>query len=247
MARKRTKSEQAEILNKPVADVADSHPAVRALTDDSFVEKSDVEAFEIGNALRELLTGQRMMTEQVARLSERMDKYEKVAQEFNADKDKFIQEVLDRAEHLKATGEEKDRIIAKGAKQFEDARKNAKANQVHGKLLFEEQLRNMPKETIVSPGVPEIVLQNGQQVPVVAPDVIRIKHKVWMLMPNVPTEVPAIVAERFRQIQRGREELRERQAVLQANLKDTELVRRLAEINKRYGSPTEAMQTGSTA
>lgn len=247
MSKKKTQSEQAELLNKPVKDVAENHQAVRDLMDDSFVTKSDLEVTDITVALRELLRGQKTIGQELHNLRARMDEYDKAAEAFNTDQEKFIQDVFDKAQSLRKTGDEYDKEVAKGVKMFENEIKVAKAEHVNSRLRFEEELRTMSKVTVTSPGVPELVMRNGAQTPVMVPEIIRIKHKQWVLQPGIPTEVPKIVADRYQQILEMRRENQELQNALGAQMKDTELFKKLAEINKKYGAGPDRFPIGSTA
>jgi hypothetical protein len=69
-------------------------------------------------------------------------------------------------------------------------------------------------------------------------DEIKIKHRKWILQPGVPTEVPKLVADEFRQRQKARQELYERKALLNATVpKDNMVVaQEWSKIRKKYGS-----------
>lgn len=243
---RRRRSEQAELLNRPVSDLKDQQ-VVKDLLSDEFVQASDAKASEVTVALAELIRGQKMMTEELTRVRQRMNAYDEAAAKFDADREKFIQEVMDNAEKLRVTGEKLDKVIAEGVRDYQDKVQEAKAEGVHERLKFEEALRDMPRETITAPGIIETVMRNGVPTPVITPEVIRIKHKAWVLQPNTPTEVPEIVAIRYRQILRGRQENSELKGVLGANMKDTEISRALQRINEKYGSGTDSFPVGSTA
>lgn len=247
MSKKKTQAEQEALLNKDVKSLNENSPAVRALTDDSFPEKSDLEVSEITVALRELLRGQKTIGQELSNLRARMDEYDKASEAFNKDQEKFIQEVFDKAQSLRKTGDEYDKEVAKGVKMFENEIKVARAEHVNARLKFEEELRTMPKVTVTSPGVPEIVMRNGAQTPVLFPETIKIKHKTWTLQPGAPTEVPKIVADRYQQILEMRRENQELQSALGAQMKDTELFKKLREINEKYGAGPDRFPIGSTA
>lgn len=241
MSKKRTKAEQAELLNRPVEDFKDQQ-VVKDLMSEDFAAKSDLEALDVTKALAELIRGQKFMTEEVQKMRERMDIYDRAAQAFNEDRENFIKEVLQRAEKLK---DPSGKTTAMGALELEKKIQEAKAGQVTARLKFEQDLANMPKVTVTGTGVPETMARTGQIV--IMPEVIRIRHKQWVLQPGIPTEVPKIVADRYRQILTGRQEMLERQALLQANLKDTELQRRMMELNEKYKTNGDAIPIGSTA
>ena len=87
---------------------------------------------------------------QIAQIRERQDQIDKrIADELSSNR-KFIEEVLDRAENLKRSGEAHDRLIAQGMAQFEDAKKKAVASRATKNMMIREKLR---KEEKVSDGI----------------------------------------------------------------------------------------------
>lgn len=244
MAKKRTKAEQAELLNKPIKDFEEQQ-VVKDLLSDKFVHASDAEASEVTVALAELIRGQKMMTEELVKLRERMSKYDEFAEKWESDKERFLEEVSKDADKLRRSGLDQERIIAQAALDFEREVKRARVEQVSSRLKFEQELASMPKETLTVTGIPETLSRTGQQV--IMPEEIRIKHKKWVLQPGVPTEVPKLVADRYREIMRSRAETRERQAALMRQLQDTELAKVMKQIDEKYKSGGDALPIGSTA
>jgi hypothetical protein len=106
-----------EALNSPVnLSGAGEDQVVKDLLSDKFVKGTNAEALEIGMALQQIIRGQSALlenqsafTDQIAKLRQRMDEMDKAASRWEQDREGFIQEVLDRAEKLRATGDAKDR------------------------------------------------------------------------------------------------------------------------------------------
>ena len=208
MARKRksSKDEQAafeqEQANRPINPTGEGEvQAVKDLLSPEFEQMSNFDATQIALALQEILRGQKSLLAnqdtmglEIARLKEHQDKVDERIAQAESRRNKEIEDILERSSKLVATGDKKDRIVAKGAQLYQQARQQAVASQSVVKLQFEEQLRLMPKETIVSPGV-WIQTREGQRLD---PEEVRIKHKVWLLQPGVPTEVPKAVGDVIR-------------------------------------------------
>lgn len=236
------KTQQAEALESTVnISGTGEDPAVRALLSDEFVDGSNKEASDIAMALVQIIRGQKMLGEQVAKINERMSEMDKDALKREDEQKKYIQEVLDKAESLKKTGAEKDRIIARGSQVYADAMKAAHALLASNAIAFEEALRTMPTESVVSPGELIVVNENGQQVSKLIPEVIRIRNKTWVIPPGIITNVPKIVAERMRSKRKSEAETDERKKLLSSNLESSKLIKGWQDINSKYGSKTEAL------
>src|SRR5512139_2233616 len=134
----KAKKDEQEVLNAPVnMSGAGEDPAVKALLSDEFVQGTNSQAVEIGLALQQLIRGQNALlnnqdqfSTELVQLRKRMDEMDKAAERWQNDRENFVQEVLDKAESLKATGFEKDKIIAKGANAFSEAIAQAQAERI---------------------------------------------------------------------------------------------------------------------
>jgi hypothetical protein len=202
----------------------------------------NVEALDVALALQQIIRGQESLLsnqekfgKELSDLRGRMDAYDKAEIEFNENKEKFIEKVVARSESLKATGDKKDRILAKGALMMQSAVKDARASIVSDNLAFEEKLARMPRVTVTSPGKLETIMQGGVPTPVMFPEEIRIKHKVWVLRPGVPTEVPEIVAKALDDRRKVEAENASRSELLQKNLNNDELISRMRDIDRKFG------------
>ena len=240
-------SEQIERLESQVRlDGVGEDPAVKALVDGTFEKSSDLGALEIALMLQQIVRGQTSILHnqdqqalELARLREKMDKYDQDAEKWEKNKEKFIDEVNKRAEEFRIDDpNKKAQLIAQEAQKIQKAISANRAENSVNNLQFDAFLVSQPKEIVVSPGVPTTVNDNGVQRAIMAAEEIKIKHRKWVLMPGVPTEVPKIVADEFRQRQKSRQENYERKALLNATTpKDNMIVaQKWNEIGKKYGT-----------
>jgi hypothetical protein len=172
----------------------------------------------------------------LSKLKERMDKYDKANAEYENDRAKFIQTTKDKAASLKVKGDKKDKLMAKAGIQLQNEIQVARAEKVVNNMEFEEFLRREPKETIVSTGVQETVMNNGVPTTMMIPEELRIRHLRWVLLPGIPTVVPASVAAMFRDRQRLKEETLARQNALTKLMEKDKLDAEMARINSTYHS-----------
>lgn len=238
-----------EVLQSLVnADGTGEDPAVRAMLSDKFVEGSNVEATQIALALQQIIRGQNSLlsnqdrfAEELNALHRRMDEMDKAAQAWETDRERFIQEQLDKAESLKATGYDKDKILAKGGQMFTDAVAKARAEHSVELVKFEQQLAAMPKVTIVSGGEIAMVMENGQPAVKLMNEVVKIKNHRWVLPVGQPTEVPLVVKQVLDERRRLQEETRAREKLMSANLESSSFAEKWGEINKKYNSTTDTL------
>lgn len=196
------KAFEQEQLNRPVrTDGEGESEAVKTLLSPEFEQMSNLDATSVALLLQEIIRGQNSLLARVnetgleiAKLKEHQAHADQRVAEMVESSRKEIEEVLSKSSKLKATGDRKDKIVARGAQQFTEAVQSARAKNASDKLLFEQQLKNMPKEQVISPGS-WIQTKEGMRL---IPEEVRIKHKVWYLQPGVPTIVPVCVAEALR-------------------------------------------------
>ncbi len=235
---KKSKAEQAETLDKPINRSGEGEDqAIKDLLSDDFTTMSNKEASAIGMALQQIIRGQQMVSDEIAKLNDRVETMDKEALERELAQKKYIEEVLDKAESLKATGENKDKIIANGMKMHQEAMQNAMAKRAADNLRFEEELRDMPTESVISPGVLVSVMEGGRPVSKLMAETISIKTKTWVLHPGKITEVPKVVAERLRERRKSEEETRKREELLEKNLEASELAKEWAKIDGADAMP----------
>jgi hypothetical protein len=243
-----TAAEKRELEEKQVNISGQGEdPAVRAMLSDEFVMASDSDAFDVALALQQIMRGQDSILERVnandarvakelAFLRKQMVGYDKKSAEYEADRQKFLKEVDDLAEKVRATGIEKDKLQATGGKMFEEALEKARNERAASLVNFDLELKTMPTEQVVSPGKLEIVSVGGAPTSRLFPEVIRIKHRQWVLPPGKVVEVPKVVAEVLRQRRATEEEQEERKAILSSRPEDVVLAKKWAEIDRKYGT-----------
>lgn len=213
---------------------------------EQFPGMNNKDALDVGLALQQIFRGQTAIlnnqekyADDLRALRERMDKYDKAAEKFEEDREKFIENVLDKAESLKAVGSAKDKLVAEGALQAQEAIKNARANIYADDLKFKEAIRLAPKVSVTSPGILESGVEGGQPVQRIVPEEVRIRNMRWVLPPGMAVDVPKPVADVLANRRRSEQEDRERQAVLRKNLSQGQLVAEMAKINEKYNSPSD--------
>ena len=240
-------SEQMERLESKVRlDGVGEDPAVKALVDGTFTNATETEALNISLMLQQIVRGQTSIlsnqdkqAQELSRLREKMDKYDQDAEKWERNREKFIDEVNKKAEEFRIDDpDKKAHLIAVEAQRVQHTIAATRVENTLNAVKFNAFLEAQPKEIIVSPGVSATIMDNGVQRSVMATEVIKIKHTKWVLQPGVPTEVPKVVADEFRQRQKSRQEIYERKALLNASApKDNMVVaQKWGEINRKYGS-----------
>lgn len=249
MSKRKSSNQEAERLASQVRmDGKGEDPVVKALLSDKFVEGTNQEALDISLALQQLIRGnasllenQEKMSQEISRLKSKMNKMDKAAEAWEADKVKFAQEVFERAERLKVSGHEKDKLVAGAANEFQQEVIKARAELVTDNMQFAERIRTMPRVKVISAGVWENVKENGQFVQKLVPEVIRIKNRQWVLPIGQEVEVPQAVADRIANIRSSNQEDEERKTLLSGNLEDKEVNAKWAEINRKSKSKADSM------
>lgn len=223
--------------------VQDDDPVVRDLKSEKFATMPDSQALDIALALQQIARGQQSllanqdkMADELQKLRAKMAKYDEDAAKYAKNQEKFVQDVLDRAEKLKKAGTDKDKLIAKGSNEFSRAMAEARAKAAADRLKFEEELRTMPKVEVTSPGVIEIIAgPNGALIPTLFNETVRIKHRVWTLEPQVPTMVPIVVANELKRRAKSARMGAELRAAMDGHLQTNEMDAKIKEIHHKYG------------
>lgn len=233
---------EQEQMNRPVSSTGEGEvEAVKALLSPEFETMSNLEASSIALLLQDIIRGQNSLLARVehtgieiAKLREHQAGVDEKIASMVANSRKEIEDVLSKSSKLKASGSKKDKIVATGAQLYSKAIQDARANKASSKLQFEEQLRRMPKETIVSPGA-WIQTREGMKL---IPEEVRIKHKVWYLIPGVPLDVPKAVADVLRDRRKSQFETAQRKEILGKQMEQNKMVQAWNNVN---GSKTESM------
>lgn len=233
---------EAEILSAPVDT---SNQTVKALMSPEFEKMSNLDASQIALMLQELVRGQNSLlanaeqnTVEIARLRERQAQVDREIAERLESQNKFVEEILERAEDLKRTGEAHDKLIANGVAQFQEARAKAVASKAAKNIAFRQKINSEPKVMVISPGQLITTMEMGSQVAKIIAEEVRIADMRWVLPPGVPVEVPKTVATYLAERRASQVETAKRAELLSKNLETTKLAE---EWSKVGGSKTEPM------
>jgi len=159
--------------------------------------------------------------------------------------DAWVDEIVQQAQNKLPNKDQVDRLRAKGAKEFQEMRKIIRGDRASRNLWLDQAIANSGTEEIMVSGQ---WVQRGESEPVIVPDVVRIRHRTFVLEPGTQ-KVPGIVAQVYRDIQNGRAEARARAAVLkgprEGSLYDAgEIEQKWDEIDSKYGTERVRFQGG---
>lgn len=247
-------NKELEALNAPVhpEGIGEDAP-VKTLLSPEFTTMPDSQALDVALALQQIIRGQNSllsninkMGDEINKLRERMDKFDRAAMEWETDRKKFLEKINGRAENLRITDPDaKARFQAKAVKQIQDEIMKAKAERHVSDLQFEEFLKNQPQETIISKGEVVTINKNGAIDTEIIPEIIRIRNKVWVLPPNQPVLVPKLVADEWRTKQKVLMEQNERMKLLEnANRDSHSVAQEWKTISDKYNSATDQFPEG---
>ena len=159
---------------------------------------------------------------------------DKVAAEFERDQSRFVEDVLNRAEKIAPVGERRDKAIADGMAQYKQAQNVAKASRVEASLRLMDRIAHDPKIMVNVKPVIEVRSVNGAPQIFELPQYLHILDKVFRLDPG-PQLLPKILADRYADIERSRNENEARQKNLAANLNAAKLEQAMRDIDQEYG------------
>jgi hypothetical protein len=225
------KSNEAEALNRPIHPRGEGESqAVKALLDPDFAKLSDLNVTDIALLLQQIVRGQNSLLatakdngDEITRLKEKMAQTDATMERRFLDQKREIESVLNDADRLKATGFDKDKIIARGSQLYAEAIVQARVSGSLEKKQFEDTLNRQPKVLVVSPGVWETVREGTSLIPRISPEEIRIRHLRWLLQPGVPTLVPQAVAEQLANRRQSQQETSQRKEMLSKQMEQSKL------------------------
>lgn len=243
MRKPKSDSEQNEALGSQVRlDGAGEDPAIKALQE--MPANTNLENLDIALALQEIIRGQKLQGEMLARLRAKMDRMDKAAEKWEADRQRFINEINVQADKLRMSESKQEELMAKEGGKMTKLIEEARAAATSDRLRMEAFWANEPKETVVSPGEFKVINTGQAQEAKLLPEVLIIKHKSWVFPPGAPVEVPKSVADQLRSRRMVQAEGKEREAVLQQRLEASKLEAAQSRIDRKYKSPTERLQAG---
>lgn len=240
--KKLTQAEQEEKLASPVnPQGVGEDPIIKAMVE-KLPTATNVEGLDIANALVELLRGQKVQGEELAKLRQEMAKMDKAAEKWETDRKKFIEDVYNEAEKLRMPDKMREQLQAEQSINLTAKIQQARAELPMDKKRFEEALAAEPKEVITSPGRYVTVSDGkGMQLAKLLPEEIRIKHMVWVLEPYKPTEVPHSVAEYIRNKHKSAQETARRQEAMMKNMESGDLEMEMKKIDAEFHSSTDRL------
>jgi hypothetical protein len=246
---KRDVAREMSILNRPASDFKDERVVQMFL--DRIVAANDVEAAKLALALQAFLRGdaallnnlddpevERTVNRQLAQAAA----YDQAAARWEGDRDSFIEEMNRLYEQNHPTGENLDRVIAKGSAQFKDAREHAQARRAEQQLRLEYAIANGPKELIHVEPRYERHKQGEAYVEVALGEEIRILNKKFTLMPGDHL-VPVPIAARYQEILRSRQETQKRKQamLLDKNRSMVQMEQAQQAIDREFGTKRQAV------
>jgi hypothetical protein len=175
------------------------------------------------------------MSENVSRLRQRAEERDKAKAAYEADREKYVEQIISESEKLKPTGDKAERIKAAGIKMAEASFKNAKDKRSAKSNHLDMVLDYGPKEDLMV--TPEVMLVNGREVILAVP--IKIGHRKFRLEPGLNRGVPTLVAEEYRKRLRGKQEHRLRQQIWSGGGHLGKKERAMERIDQQFGTSHE--------
>lgn len=237
----------SDMEERPVKAALESRPS----------QTSNLEAFEIGLRLDQMINGMesiltrmdrqdeqaRLLADQLERVRARLDKMQRAVELWETEQDKIRQISQEASDNVDP------QVRAKAQADASKAVSNLTAAlRVNGNLQraqFIEALKNSPQVEVTSPG--RIVFASGPQgtmVPQLLADRVGINGFTWVFQPNRPTKVPKIVADRYYEMKQEEALLAQRKFMLSASNKgklreEDSLAKEWDRVNTEFNSPTD--------
>lgn len=206
--------------------------AVQEVLSPEFPTMPDSKAFDIANALREILVGQKVMGQELAEMRAKMAKYDRDEEAWNEDRRNFVEGLSRKADAVRVPDSQRESMQAKASQTIQQIYQKAQMDGALKRKKFEEDIKTMPKVLVTSPG--RVYIVGGA--PRLEPEVVKIKNKRWILQPGVPTEVPRVVAEELQQRRAVERETAERKNLLARQLEGTAVATEWNSITGKYKS-----------
>jgi hypothetical protein len=189
---------QQEVLNSTIDNKPDS-PALQALMSDKFLKMSDVEAAQVGKALREVVRGELddQMGAMFNKFLEYVDKRDKERDKYEEDRLKWFQQKLDESSKLKVSGSAKDILDAKTSKMMKRVKEKVAAESATAILEFKKKVADSPKILYASSGKPVRTRRGIRYEPEVYKVVVGNRSFSWVFPINKPILVPDFILKEF--------------------------------------------------
>jgi len=231
---------EKEILSRAV----DPNSSLMKAVMEELPDASNVEALRIALALQKEIRGKASLlsrpeaSAEVNRLFAQAEKMDKASEQYETDRVRFVEDVLERANHL--TGERLEREKAKGMEVFKTMRAKTAAENSVKRLEFMARLNAEPKETVLIPGVERMVKVGGALRRILEPEVVRIMDVEYVLTPG-SHEVPRTIANALRERRKSQLENEERKKAMSAYKDIHTLQKTLDSIGEQFGSGGEKL------
>jgi hypothetical protein len=180
-----------------------------------------------------------MDPEMQAKLAQGLAEIRTSEEEWEKDRERFIENVMNEAPEL--TEEQKAKIQARVAKEYQAIKAHVGAERAVKKMDFHRAMKEMPTEKIFVEG--KIEMHNtgrGGIRPVNVGETLKV-NDIAVHLPRGTHEVPVPIAEKYRQMMESRqlnEELKNAMSVDEYKER-LDLDRAILEINKKYKSSSE--------
>jgi len=154
---------------------------------------------------------------------------------FEADQEKFIQDVFDKSDKYKLTGAKAEKVQATASAMLKDARDVAVGRQSVKQLQLDHMIAHGAKVDVMGEGH-WLKLGPAPGEPTLLPDIVRIMHRQWVFEPGLNKDVPKVFADQYEQIKRSRQENRAREKVMaDGKMEAGKLELALNRIDEAYG------------
>lgn len=237
---------QREVLSSQIDldNLMNESPLIR----DLFLELphcTNARAAEIALQLQKLVRAENSIledddqAEDISRVREEMVRVDKIEKKWEEDQEKFVDDIVTRANKQKPIGDKLLRAKATASKKLTEALKEAKANKASSDLLIYSRLMNDPKILVHFEGIPEQVTISGTIETRFRPVTIGL-GKYRFSYPTGDYLVAKIIADRYNEMLLEAEEQKARERVLklEAATNAYKLAGLTEAINTQYKSPS---------
>jgi hypothetical protein len=174
------------------------------------------------------------MSPNVAKLREAAAHRDRVKEEFETDRVKFIEETLYQADQITPTGAEAERVKVRGQQMMQQAIKDAK-NKKSAKAKYLDMLIDTgPKETIY---VAPRTVRTSKGTVILATQ-LKVGHRKFLLQPG-ENHVPFLVAQQYKESQVAEREQRLRDHAYKSTGHLGQIEKKMQEIDAEFGTSHE--------
>ena len=196
---------------------------------------SEEEVLALGEALSGFLDGQEVDPQVAAKMRAKVASMKKAEGDFLTDRQRFVDETFDRGMKKAAIGSKKEAVEARVAGELQSAVQGARALRQTKRLWVLDQIKNGPKEIVNVP--PRVVTYSTGEGPIQRVEGEEISLLgVTVRIPTGEQMVPAVIANRLREIWRSRAETEQRKGAMRKNMEVEILNATMTGIDNEFGS-----------